>query len=158
MEKQKENSLYLRCVTPADRELLYLWCNDPQCRANSLNPAMISYEEHCRWFSRKMSSEDCYIYIFMNGESAVGQVRLDLEENVGTISYSIAADYRGRGLGYQMLQMLEEVMPQRVETLHAVVKEENTASQRCFEKLGYQKEEDERVSHYWKTKKLPSEG
>lgn len=150
MERQKD-TLRLRRVTSSDRDLLYLWCNDPQCRENSLNPAKISYEEHCLWFAERLASPDCRIFICIDGENEVGQVRLDLTGREFRVSYSIAAEYRGWGLGYRMLQKMEEEIPQGVETLHAVVKEKNIASQRCFQKLGYQRQAGEHGYHFWKT-------
>lgn len=153
MNEVQEPALYLRKAALPDCERLFLWRNDPGCRANSMNDAPISYEEHSRWFSAKISSPDCHIYICMEGEAAVGQVRLDMEGNTGTVSYSVASECRGRGLGCKMLQMLEEAMPQEVQQLHAIVREHNIASQRCFEKLGYQRRAGDEGYHYWKNKK-----
>ena len=142
--------LHLRKAQPQDCDLLYLWCNDPQCRANSLNTEHIPYEEHCRWFSEKMASNACEIYICMHGSDAVGQIRLDIEGVEGRISYFVQENCRGRGMGRQILQLLEEVMPQTLEVLYGIVKETNIASQKCFEKLGYQKEVGEEVYYYRK--------
>lgn len=150
MNDVQEHALYLRKAALPDCEMLFLWRNDPVCRANSMNDNLISYEEHSKWFSGKMASPDCRIYICMEGEAAVGQVRLDMEGNTGIVSYSVAPECRGRGLGCKMLQMLEEAVPQEVEKLHAIVKEHNIASRRCFEKLGYQRRAGAGGLHYWK--------
>lgn len=154
MENKMKRDITLREVVFSDRDLLFSWCNDPLCRRNSLNSAQISYEEHCRWFSGKLASQDCQMYILMEGEEAAGQVRLDMEGETGTVSYFIDADHRGRGLGKRMLRMLEEDLPQRVQRLYAVVKEENIASQRCFEGLGYRKETGAGVYQYHKVREI----
>ncbi len=153
MREEKYNKVYLREVTEDDKDLLYHWCNDPQCRANSLNSEFISYETHCKWFERKLEDEDSYMYICMNEDKPAGQIRVDCLDGIGTISYSIAKEHRGMGLGYEMLRLLEKDIPPTIKKLHAVVKAENSASQKCFEKLRYIRTREEELYHYWKEKR-----
>ena len=57
------------------------------------------------------------------------------------IGYSIAADFRGRGYGHKILQLINQKvhdeLPQ-IKQLVAKVKPENTASKKLFENEGYE--------------------
>lgn len=150
MEMQQKISL--RKAITKDCDLLFNWRNEKACRENSLNTDEVPYETHCAWFEKRMNDKDTLIYICMLADQCVGQVRLDMEGTIGTISYSIDPNYRGQGIGVKMLECLErepEVW-ERVSKLHAQVKVTNVASQFCFEKLGYKKECNEELCFYSK--------
>lgn len=51
------------------------------------------------------------------------------------ISYCVSREHRGKGIGTFMVQEIDKVTP----NIKAFVKDENKASQRVFEKLGYRK-------------------
>lgn len=134
--------VYLRPATAGDRDLLYQWRNDPACRENSLNQGTVPYGSHCAWFQERLGSGDCCIFICMEGGSPVGQARVDYQGRDGKISYSVSEGYRGRGYGARMLGLLEQDagIQARTASLYAIVKCNNAASQKCFEKLKYSKE------------------
>ena len=134
--------IYLRQAMPEDKDLLYQWRNDPVCRENSLDQSIVPYESHCAWFQDRLGSGDCFIFICMEKDSPIGQVRVDYQGRDGKISYSISEGYRGRGYGARMLGLLEQDAGIRMRTagLYAIVKCSNVASQKCFEKLQYSKE------------------
>lgn len=137
-----DGCVYLRQATPEDRDLLYQWRNDPICRENSLVQGMVAYESHCAWFQERFGSEDCCIFICMKEDTPVGQIRVDYQGRDGKISYSVPEAFRGRGYGARMLELLEQnaEIHMRTASLYALVKCNNTASQKCFEKLQYAKE------------------
>ncbi|MCR5303818.1 MAG: GNAT family N-acetyltransferase [Lachnospiraceae bacterium] len=58
------NDVNLRKAEPGDEALLLRWANDPATRANSFTSALISPEQHHRWFSGKLSDPCCDILIF----------------------------------------------------------------------------------------------
>ena len=127
--------IYLRQAMPEDKDLLYQWRNDPVCRENSLDQSIVPYESHCAWFQDRLGSGDCFIFICMEKDSPIGQVRVDYQGRDGKISYSISEGYRGRGYGARMLGLLEQDAGIRMRTagLYAIVKCSNVASQKCFE-------------------------
>ena len=47
--------------------------------------------------------EDLY---FNRERMPVGQVRLNIEKGEALIDYSIASEYRGRGLGYVIIELI----------------------------------------------------
>lgn len=133
---------YLRFANENDLLMLYEWANDQKVRQNSFSTNKIKLDEHKRWFYDKLKSDktDMYIYIYAN--IAVGQIRIDYENNIGTISYSIADAYRGYGLADRMLELAEKKVKENrkeIDILRASVKFENKISQRKFENRGYSK-------------------
>lgn len=131
-------SLYLRKANERDKKILFDWTNEPETRANSFHQEKISWEEHSGWYDRMMQAEDVLIYIVMDFMRPVGQVRLNIEDGAGRISYSVDEECRGDHLGQKMLSLLEKEASGKVARLVAEVKPDNLASRRNFEKLGYE--------------------
>ncbi len=130
-------SLYLRKANERDKKILFDWANEPETRANSFHQEEISWEEHTEWYGRVMQAEDVLLYIAMDFMKPVGQVRLNIEDNAGRISYSVDEECRGDHLGQRMLALLEKETAGKVTRLVAQVKPDNMASRQNFEKLGY---------------------
>lgn len=134
-----EENYYLRRANLADREMLFMWVNEENCRKYSLNTSYITYEEHVKWFENKMQSNDCFLYIFYAKNTPLGQIRVDIKDNIGVISFSIDYHYRGQGLGKKVLELIEDVpeVKSRLNILKGIVKYENIASKRSFDSLHY---------------------
>lgn len=133
-------SEFLRKVTWEDAKLLLDWSNDEEVRKNSFCTNKITWEEHVRWLERKLDDERCLFYIYMSEKEAVGQIRVDISERTGTISYSIGKAFRGKGYGGRMLNAMEKLIKNEhseVSCLQAEVKVENIISRRKFENTGY---------------------
>lgn len=141
---------YLREISSDDCQLLFEWVNDSEVRKNSFSREPIPYETHVLWFQKKLEDSGCEIFIYMDGNEPVGQVRVDFEEDAGLISYFIAKEFRGKGYGKKMLLAIETKIAERVGVLNAQVKKDNKASQLVFERLGYQRMEKEDMVSYKK--------
>ncbi len=130
---------YLREATEADAERLFRWRNEPETRANSFHSEPISYEEHVAWLASALRNPAQEIYIFCDGDTPIGQVRLSTEGCKATISYSIDTSYRKKGYGQKMIRCVEKLCAERGKPvfLCGYVKKNNIASQVIFERLGY---------------------
>lgn len=143
----------LRAVSEKDSELLFRWANDPEVRNNSFNSDPILWEDHTAWFSKKLSDEDTKMYILYDNNIPVGQVRCALSENAcAEIGYSVGSAFRGHGYGTYLLSLLYAHISAETnwEKLIGKVKKENIASQKAFEKAGYEKTELEEFIQYTK--------
>ena len=142
------DNCYLREVRSMDRDLLYKWVNDPIVRQSAFNTDEINYEEHCNWFTRCLQKEDVKIYILIENGMPVGQVRLNIEKGEALIDYSIASEYRGRGLGYVIIELISEKVKcmKNVNSLVAHVKAANVSSQKVFLKNGFLECRDSLIS------------
>ena len=133
--------IYLREAEQADIKLLFAWANDPTVRKNSFKTDLIPYEDHRQWFERIMADDKVLLYIMMDKENPVGQIRLNLENDSAEIGYSIAAEYRGKGYGHKILQLIVDEVKEHhpgIMTLIAKVKPDNLASKKLFESEGYE--------------------
>lgn len=132
--------IYLRDAEKKDVDLIFRWANDPMTRQNSFNSETIDYDEHVRWYDQITAGVDVRMFILMDNDSAIGQIRIQINNSDGEISYSIAPEYRGRGYGTIIVDMLVEKvrkeMPE-IKKLTAEVKPNNTASKMIFEKENF---------------------
>lgn len=131
-----------RRATMDDACLLWTWRNDPAVRQVSLSTDEIPYESHCNWLADRLQRRDCQIFIVTDqaGEP-IGQVRFDKlgAESRAEISVSLAAASRGKGYGPAMIRKATEyVLGRRLAVaVEAIIKPDNAASQRAFERAGY---------------------
>lgn len=135
--------LCLRRAVPSDCRLLYDWRNDPLVRENSFHHESFPYEAHVQWFEKLLKDPDRVQYVLEKDGTPAGQIRIALENGEGIISYSIDGAFRGQGLGTFLLKSAEEPVRTDLPGIHALVGEvlpKNAASQRAFEKCGYQKD------------------
>lgn len=140
---EDKNKLALRKATKADAETLFRWRNAPDTRANSFHAEPIPYEEHVAWLEAALRNPAQEVFILCEGDTLIGQVRLSVENDMATISYSIDAAYRAQGYGKAILQLAENLCVKRgaLRSLRGYVKKKNIASQVIFETLGYECEE-----------------
>ena len=133
--------VYLRDAMQKDMDLLFMWANDTAVRKNSFKSDPILYEDHVKWFKHIMEDDRVLQFIMMDDETPVGQIRLNLEDEEAEIGYSIAAEFRGKGYGHRILQLVAQKIqteyPQ-IKKLIAKVKPENIASKKLFESEGYE--------------------
>jgi RimJ/RimL family protein N-acetyltransferase len=138
-------SLNLRPATSGDMMTIFEWANDPDVRILSFSQDPISIEEHEKWFSRKIKDETCIYLILLSEGKSSGQIRFDRQvDNSYVISFGIAREFRGRGLGTSILRLAEDYLIQTVNEkfqLIGYVKKENIASIISFKKNGYTQNE-----------------
>ncbi|MCJ8166371.1 UDP-2,4-diacetamido-2,4,6-trideoxy-beta-L-altropyranose hydrolase [Pontibacter sp. E15-1] len=133
-------SLHLREASSDDLELLFAWANDPDVRKHSFNNSLINLENHTQWFHSVLKNENTLLYIAESDGTPAANIRFTLSGEQALISYSIAADFRGKGLGHTVLQKgiqaLRASSP-TVKTAQGMVQPGNPASIRAFEKAGF---------------------
>ena len=146
----KIKQAFLRNVNQNDVELLYGWRNDEEVRKNSFSEEVIEFKTHSSWFDKTLCREDVFLYILVDCGNNVGQIRLNVENKIGIISYSIDKRYRNNGYGTKILQLVEDKIISGdigVTELQGLVKISNIASQKAFEKMGYKKEETDFITY-----------
>ena len=132
--------LSLREARAEDKDILYLWANDPVTRKNSFNQSAIPYEDHEKWFERVMKDCSVKLFILIYDTIPAGQVRLNLKNKTAEISYSIAPEFRRRGFGCAIIELTANLVKEKIPeitTLIAKVKPDNEPSIKVFEKLGF---------------------
>lgn len=132
---------FLRKADKLDADILFEWVNDPEVREASFRQDKIAYTEHFEWFKNTINDEKYNLFIFMNDNIPVGQIRLFFDNERIIINYSIAKEFRGKGLASLMIAQAENWLREKMDTssfiLVARVKFDNIASQRTFMSLDY---------------------
>lgn len=140
----------LRSANYEDCNLLYKWANDSQVRKNAFSPNNIDLESHIKWYKNKMNDENTHIFIVLKDNDEVGQIRVNISDNNGFIDYSIDENYRGQGIGTEILQLIKLEITK--VNLIGYVKKENIASMKAFEKAGYEKiKHDDFIEYIYKS-------
>ena len=133
--------LHVRHARLSDEELLFTWANDLITRKNSFSPEPIPEETHRKWFHEKLRNiEGCKLYIVETEDCIpLGQVRFERNEEAWKIDYSLAPQFRGRGLARPLLESAMQQLRSLYKGVLVVgeVKGENVRSQRVFESLGF---------------------
>jgi UDP-2,4-diacetamido-2,4,6-trideoxy-beta-L-altropyranose hydrolase len=144
--------LKARRAVPGDEALLLEWANDPVTRANAFAPERIAAETHAAWFRARLGQPDnCLIYIIeTDARVPVGQARFDRKDGEWEIDYSLAPQFRGRGLGGPLLAAAMRALSSELAdgVLVGRVKSGNAPSQRVFEALGFQRQVGEAALTY----------
>ena len=139
---KNEQQLKLRKARLSDLDLYFQWVNDLDARQNATSVKPILYNDHCEWFSKKIISKDAYLWVLERDETPIGQIRFDIDRHKkeATISYLIAQEYRGQGIGLSIVKMGLELFfmeEKNISIIIAVVKLTNEASRKIFEHLGF---------------------
>ena len=144
-------AISLRPADSGDEALLLRWANDPQVRANSFSPDLISSSNHHDWFREGLANHCRLLLIASTSDGCpIGQIRFDLQPPivlsgpaVAKVDFSLDRCIRGYGLAVELLRLGLQAMEQKwgsdIEVL-AEVMTTNAASNACFSRAGFVKE------------------
>ena len=139
-----------RKATEKDSENLFNWRNDPETRAESLNTAPVLREAHEAWLARTLKNPKRILFIVEEENEAVGAMRADKLENEDgyELSWTVAPNVRGRGVGKQML--IQAISGEiNAPVFKAVIKRENIASIKMAQAAGFKQESEEKGVLVW---------
>ncbi|OZB39913.1 MAG: hypothetical protein B7X50_09155 [Alishewanella sp. 34-51-39] len=125
--------LELRLATLQDAECLLLWRNDVETRKFSINKMKITEHQHMEWLHQSLSNPQRKLYIVECQKQPVGTVRVDTKKDCHYISWTVAPDYRGKGIAKNMVKLLVNKLKGRVV---AEILPLNTASIKVAEYAG----------------------
>jgi UDP-2,4-diacetamido-2,4,6-trideoxy-beta-L-altropyranose hydrolase len=133
------SEVVLRLATSGDQARLLEWRNEPEAVRFSSSGRPVDASEHAKWLAARLAGPGSRLWVAEEAGEPVGQVRVDLDRDAGTVSISVSPAHRGRGVGSRMLQALIVEMEQdaEVRNLLALVHSENIASLRAFERVGF---------------------
>jgi len=132
--------LFLRKASMEDCELLFQWVNDPDARRSAFRSDPIEFNEHSRWYGKKLNDTNFIQYIAIDqDEKAVGQVRFDIKNGEAEVDVSVAPKYRGRGYGTCIIKKgVNNVLKSiKITTFHAKIKSYNQASIKSFQQANF---------------------
>ena len=125
-------SLNLREASMEDALDILKWRNDEKSREGSFSKEIINIPQHLEWYKKKINDPSCHLFILTDGSDKLGHIRLDVKGDIAEISYMIAPAHRGRGLGKEILRLVESATPSAIKTLLAFTLPGNAGSRKCF--------------------------
>jgi UDP-2,4-diacetamido-2,4,6-trideoxy-beta-L-altropyranose hydrolase len=137
--------LTLRLARPDDSADLLAWRNDASTRRMFFQPDPVDEESHRVWYANSLRRDDRILVIGEVSDGKAGIVRFDRTEgSEWEVSITVNPQMRGRGLGARLLSaaIAERRNEMGNPDLIARIKPENAASQRIFEKAGFELEEE----------------
>ena len=117
-----------------DAVLLLKWRNDPLTRSMSLTTDEIDWETHIDWFKGKISCDNSDIYVVHHKDLPIASIRCEQKDGYSEISWVMAPEHRGRGLGKQMLH---KFVRHHKNKYLATIRIENIASQKICTFAGF---------------------
>ena len=126
-------AVVLRPASPSDIDALYRWRMDPDTRAASLSTSAIPFEAHRAWLLDLLADSTRRLFVAECDGIPVGTIRADLRDEISELSWTVAPEHRGRGIGTQMVVLMAASISGPIE---AVVKAGNPASVRIAEAAG----------------------
>jgi ribosomal protein S18 acetylase RimI-like enzyme len=136
--------LTVRRAQASDCDLYFAWANDAEVRKNSFSPSLIPYEDHVKWFFKRLKVPNSRLLVgFDFNGNPVGQVRFDFKEqrNAWIVDISVDPNCRGKGVGKNL--MAEGLNWLRVcneanTLVEAEVLDSNPGSMQLFERNGFE--------------------
>ncbi len=135
-----QKSLVLRAIHEEECRILWEWSNDSIVRRSAFHSGSISWEEHKKWFATKLGDPNCYIFMALDGlGKPIGQIRFDVSGDRAETDISVVREKRSHGFGQQIIKSgVAELCKQTfIHSACALVKIENIASIRAFQKAGF---------------------
>lgn len=130
----------MRVATSKDVDMYFAWANDEMVRHNSFQQDEIQYDNHVEWFTSKINNPHFLFLVFFNQDkSAIGQVRINKNEEEVIIGISVDKNYRGFGYSFKMLRLACQHYFKNYSDneIFAYIKIENKASIKTFKKAGF---------------------
>jgi UDP-2,4-diacetamido-2,4,6-trideoxy-beta-L-altropyranose hydrolase len=131
----------VRSAESSDWALLLDWANDPVTRRSSFHPEPIDAATHRRWLDDRLADPDRHTYIGLDGERAIGVVRLDrIDDGWQEVGITVAPDARGQGYSRELLAAGLVAARREVGTIPGIVariRPANAPSIALFEGAGF---------------------
>ena len=129
----------LRAAMIADCERVWVWRNDPETRAASLDQEAIAWEVHESWFNETLRRTDRRLYIIVADGRDTGAVRLDVTDGEARVHIHLAPEARYRGIGPAALRAVvgEAFDGLGLTRVLGVIRSDNQPSLAAFAKAGF---------------------
>ncbi|MGH8491025.1 MAG: GNAT family N-acetyltransferase [Gammaproteobacteria bacterium] len=138
--------LRLRLANTADAADLLRWRNDDDTRKFSLHREVVTWSAHLDWLSRVLRDDNTELYVAETAGLPAGTVRIDHRNGVKELSWTVAPECRGRGLGSLIVGMaVQRTAPPLFARIHPL----NDASRRIAAKTGFVEVGDEDGWSLW---------
>lgn len=136
--------IILRKASIDDCKLLWEWVNEPDARQSAFKSDFITFNEHEKWYQKKLDDVNFRQYIATNRDNKpLGQIRFDIKNSESEIDISVSKDFRRLGYGACIIRKGVDnlIKTTKVYKFNAYIRNHNQASIMSFEKAGFSKKE-----------------
>ncbi len=102
------SGIAIRLANEEDSPKLFEWRNHLSIRSVSRNADTITWENHQNWFAAAIGSQDRVLLIGQIGETPIGVVRFDRQEDCAEVSIYLVPDGNRSGQGRNLLLSAEQ--------------------------------------------------
>ena len=141
IDGQTTEVLSLRLAVASDVKLLFEWVNTPSSLKNKeKSSAPIEWSAHQNWFNKRLNNPNVRIWIVERNKQAIGQVRVEYDNNKLLIDIFIDSLFKGNDYGLKALKLLIKQCQVTYPgvPLHAIIKNENYPSLNLFRRSDFQ--------------------
>ena len=141
IDGQTTEVLSLRLAVASDVKLLFEWVNTPSSLKNKeKSSAPIEWSAHQNWFNKRLNNPNVRIWIVERNKQAIGQVRVEYDNNKLLIDIFIDSLFKGNDYGLKALKLLIKQCQATYPgvPLHAIIKNENYPSLNLFRRADFQ--------------------
>lgn len=128
------DKINLREVKWEDWKLLLDWRNDYYTRIQSHNTDVVNEEKHKAWLSKVLNDPNKKVFVGILGDESIGTVRYEFKDGEYELSWTIAPEARGRGLGKKLVKKMVDTLKNNY--IKAEVKKGNKPSVKIAEYAG----------------------
>jgi RimJ/RimL family protein N-acetyltransferase len=139
----------LRRAALDDCEHVWGWNFAPDVRARSKRALAVSFAEHARWYTRRLTDGHDPMWVIEEHGRPVGVIRLDTSATgLPHVSIALAPHARGRGIGRAAIAA---ACRRWGKPVIAEIFADNLPSRACFEACGFRSvvEADGLLTYYW---------
>ncbi len=131
--------IYLRLARPDDIERTFQWRNDPFFIKRSTTQRPVTWEEHQSWYARALNNPDQKIFVVVQGDEPIGEVRFDHTNDLAVISVYLVEEKTGKGLGVEAIRLGTQAAFKEwnLTRIVACIRQDNLPASRAFAKAGY---------------------
>jgi spore coat polysaccharide biosynthesis protein SpsF (cytidylyltransferase family)/RimJ/RimL family protein N-acetyltransferase len=141
IDGQTTEVLSLRLAVASDVKLLFEWVNTPSSLKNKEKSSTpIEWSAHQNWFNKRLNNPNVRIWIVERNKQAIGQVRVEYDNNKLLIDIFIDSLFKGNDYGLKALKLLIKQCQVTYPgvPLHAIIKNENYPSLNLFRRADFQ--------------------
>ena len=120
-----------------DASFFYELRNEKAVRKNFFNTKNIKYNDHLRWYKKKIKKKNViFLVASINNSQKIGTVRYEMEKIFTNISINILKKFRNQGFGSKILKKSEKFLKKKI-VIFSKIKKKNKASIKIFKKNNY---------------------
>jgi spore coat polysaccharide biosynthesis protein SpsF len=141
IDGQTTEVLSLRLAVASDVKLLFEWVNTPSSLKNKeKSSAPIEWSDHQNWLNKRLNNPNVKIWIVERNKQAIGQARVEYDNNKLLIDIFIDSLFRGNDYGLKALKLLIKQCQVTYPgvPLHAIIKNANYPSLNLFRRANFQ--------------------